>query len=212
MDDILPEGVSTTDRESTADTTTSAYFLSELSDDYEFFNHGALFAFAEFSDPEEDPVNDWYASMPQGTVLIKQPFSKPIFSGISAPCFDGRLTWDNVICAVSKDSWKSLFPFLCGVVAHNPRNKSFYKAFPMQVSVLDPGKVERMGLLHTDVSRVNVTVFCISGNKAHWELEAPASAVALPRMVKQPPKADVIELADKVLAGDFSGLNTGDIS
>jgi len=206
MDDILPEGVSTSDREITADTTTSAYLLSDLADDYAFFNHGALFAFSEFSDPEEDPVNDWYAGMPQGTALIKQPFSKPVFSGISAPCFDGRLTWDNVICAVSKDSWKSLFPFLCGVVAHNPRKKSFYKVFSMQASVLDPGEVERFGLLHPDVRRVNVTVFCVSGNKAHWELMEPVSMTATPRMVRQPPKPDVVELADKVFSGDFSQL------
>ena len=206
MDDILPEGVSEESKAAPAETQRVGYALSELSEEYVFFNHGALFAFAEFEDPHGDPVNEWYAQQPKGTVLIKHPFENKIFEGINAPCYDNKLTWNNVICMVSTDSWKSLFPFMCGIVARNLRKKTFYQVFPQRASVLDPVMVARHSLLHPSVKRVNVVVFGVSGNKGLWSLQEPKSLTASPRMVRSPPDPNAIAIAESVLGGDLRML------
>jgi hypothetical protein len=110
---------------------------------------------------------------------------------------------------VSKEAWVSLFPFMCGIVARNPLKQNFYSVFPQSASVLDPVMVLRYSLLHPLVKRVNVVVFCVSGNKGLWSLQNPKSLTAPPRMVRAHPDPNVIAMADSVLGDDLSMLKDG---
>ena len=202
-DDVVKES-----REPPADAQQIGYSLSDLDKEYVFFNHGALFAFAEFVD---DPINEWYAQQPKGTVFIKQPFELKIFEGINAMCGVGKLTWNHVICMVSKESWLSLFPFMCGVVARNPRKKTFYQVFPQRASVLDPVMVMRAGLLHSTVERVNVVVFGVNGNKGLWSLQEPSSPTAAPKMIRTAPDPNTVAMAKNVFEDDFNQLKVRDV-
>lgn len=190
------------------DAETLRFTLTEMAEEFVFFNHGALFAFAEFRDPDEDPINDWYASMPKGMLLIKHPFDRAIFEGIDAPAFGGRLTWNHVLCAVLKDDWLSLFPFLNGVASVSQKTKSFYQVFSGDVKILDPVLVERHGLMHPQIPHVQVTVFCVDGNRARWEIRHAASALGCPRLVKIRPRQEVVDVGADVLSGDPAKLST----
>jgi hypothetical protein len=205
---ILPGHIEEAMREDReADTSPASFALSELAEDYVFFNHGALFAFAEFQDPHEDPLNDWHAQMPANTELIKHPFDRAIFAGIDAPCYDGRLTWDHVICAVQRHNWDGLFAFLNGVASISSKNKAYYQVFSGVVKVLDPVLVERHGIFHPGIPQIEVTVFCVDGNKARWEIRNPGAITGCPTMMKMPPNPEIIQRGIEMLHGDISSFS-----
>jgi hypothetical protein len=182
------------------------FSLSDAAGDWHYFNHGAFFAFAEFDYPQQDPVADWYARQPVGTQLLMQPFKMDVFEGIDAPTYLGNLTWNNVICGVNHELWQSLFEYVGGVCSINDKTKQFYRAFSGDVKVLDPVLVEQHSALALDLPTIDVTVFCVDGNTARWEIRPPLSPIGPPRMVKTLPRAEVVQMADSVFAGDVKVL------
>jgi hypothetical protein len=189
-------------------TSSARFALSELAEGFHFFNHGAFFAFAGFRDPEEDPVNDWYAQQPKGTEVIKHPFPRAVFEGIDFPVSGfGGLTWNHAICAVRTECWDSLHAFLSGIAATDSRKHRFCMSISTDVEVVDPVLVESRGILHDRLSLVTVTVYGVDATDARWVMQAPRVPVARPVMVKTAPRPYIVELGKQVLGGDVSRLN-----
>jgi hypothetical protein len=196
----------TEQREAGLDTQQSRFTLTDLSDEWHFFNHGAFFSFAEFAYPGQDPVGDWYAKQPFGTEVMLQPFTKPVFNGITAPSGLGQLTWDHIVCGVRTELWPALFEFLGGVCSMNGKTDTFYSAFSGDIDVLDPVLAERHSIFDPRLPKVTVTVFCIDGNKDRWEIRPGISAVDPPRMLRVPPRKEIQDLAEAVFHGDVQKL------
>ena len=208
MDNIIKPGtVAGEKREQTQpDAKTSKFTLTDLADEWHFFTHGALFAFAEFKYPDEDPIADWYVGQPRETVILNQPFAKPVFEGLDRPTHIPGLSWNHIVCAVRKEWWQSLFEFLGGVCSVNSHTDAFYSVFSGDITILDPGMVDRYSVLHPNLPQVTVTVFCVDGNRNRWEVRPPAVPTAPPRFVKMPPTAAAKALADAAMSGDIEAL------
>lgn len=184
----------------------AAFALSALASEYAFFHHGAFFTHGAFREPAEDPINDWIASMPPDVEVIRQPCEKAIFQGFTAICPDLWISWDRILCAVQKEYWPSLKAFLCGCAGANPKDHMLYQPFFTEIKIPDPVLIDRYSLLHPGIPQIPVTVFCIESNTDRWELAPPIQATGLYHIVRKPPRAETIELAKTVLAGDLGAL------
>ena len=176
--------------------------LSELAAEWHFFNHGALFTYTAL---QEDPVGEWYCTRPRGTHVMRQPYKVPIFSGLNKQ-IAGAVTWDHVICGVHKEDWQSLFEFLGGVAVMD--ETSFCQVFSRDVTVRDPGFVDLHNVVHPGMPTISVTLFCINGDKAQWDIQPYRTIGALdrPTFVRQPPQSEIISLAKAVRGGDIEQL------
>jgi len=193
-------------RENVAPTAQSKFSLSDVASEWHYFNHGAFFAFGGLSYPQEDPMADWYARQPFGTQVLLQPFVAEVFAGIDSPVHLGKLTWNNVVCGVHPEFWQDVFEFLGGVCSVDRKKKQFRQAFSGDVEILDPVLVERHSALMPGLPTVTVTIFCMDGNDARWEVRPPISPIGPPRMVKVPPRAEMKAIADQVFSGDVGVL------
>ena len=178
--------------------------------DYHFFNHGAFFSFAGLKDPEEDPINDWYArqNMPHLKIL-RQVFETPVFSGLIAPAAEGRgVTWDHVLCGVPNELWPSLFEFLGSVSTVDQRadngQGAIYMACAAPMVISDPVMVDRYTVLRPNLPQVAVTVFGIESNLGQWLLQpCPPQQ---PRVMQSAARPAIIKLWRDYSEGDFSSL------
>lgn len=196
----------------TPDKTPARFTLTDYADEWHFFNLGAFFTHAEFRYPHEDPVADWYATQPYGTVVLQQLFKHRIIDGLApVPNMPG-VTWGNVVWAVRNECWPSLFEFLGGVCGVNRKTGFYFRAFSGDLQIPDPVTVERHSLMLLDVPTVTLTVFCVDGNTARWEVRPAATALASLRMVEMPPRAEVQAVAQSVLHGDLATLKYNDNS
>lgn len=205
--DNLPKQLGATWQEKREETPAHAepikYSLTELAQDFHFFNHGALFTYGGLKFPHEDPLNDWHALQPAGTLLVKEPFQAKLFDGLST--LADKSTWDHVICAVRHEDWHNLWTFLCGTAIADREQHKYREVFSGDVSMVDPVLIERFSVFQTPMSRIPVTVFCIDGNDARWEVSAP-TLLEPARFVQRPPRAEIIAKAAMVLDGDVSKL------
>ena len=183
----------------------SKYTLKDLSEEWHFFTHGALFTFAEFDYPREDPVADWFAQQIYKVQVLRQPFKRAVFDGLTAPCVGG-LTWNHIICAVRKEHWQSLFEFVGGICAMNQKEKTLYSSFAGDLKIMDPGWIEAHSILDPRVPLVTVTVFCVESNKDRWEIRPPTSLIAPPRFVRINPRPEIISMSEALFKGDTSKL------
>lgn len=186
------------------------FTLTDMSSEWTFFNHGALFAYAGFQDPQEDPLNDWFNSKQPQPLYLKQAFERPIFEGLDTPAYNGPrsrpTTWNHMICGVETEYWEEVRHFLAGVVSHDQRKKELYQTFYGELEVLDPGYVERYGLLHLNLPKIKVTVFCIDAGHARWEFRLPENPIGCPYVMELPPRPSVVEIARAFFAGDHTPL------
>jgi len=191
-------------------TDVSKFALSELVDDWHFFNHGALFTYCGMEYPKNDPVADWYAAQPIGTEIIQQPFKTLLFDGLNSPIHVGPLTWGHVICACRHEYWDSLKSFLDGVATVDHRKKLYAQTFTGTVDMLDPVLVERFSILKPDIARISVTVFCADTNKGRWEIRPAKAQGGRPHFVERPARPPVVEMGHAVIAGDIGRLKHKD--
>jgi hypothetical protein len=186
--------------------TNAKFALAEMAEDWHFFNHGALFTFAQL---DTDPVSDWYASQPHNTQVIRQPYKRPVLSGLTALTAAG-LPWDHMVCAVRKHDWETLFPFLGGIAAIDHKKKNYFQVFSGDVEVYDPGEVERHSVFKLDLPKITITVFCVDGCRDRWEIHPSDNNVAPPRFVRVDPRPEVVAMGNAVLSGDIEQLKHKD--
>jgi hypothetical protein len=185
------------------------FFLSDMAEDYVFFNHGAFFTICRdtFADGIKDPLSDWYAQAAGEATILREPFGRAIFAGLDAPSLEGRgTTWNQIICGVNKEIWPDLLAFLGGIRLLDEKKRLLYSAFSAKVDVPDPGVIDQKGLLAPSVPRVDVHVFCVETNKDRWELQAPANSLGCPKLVRVTPRQEIVAQADAALAGDLQAL------
>jgi hypothetical protein len=182
------------------------YSLTDMSKDFHFFNHGALFAFGGLTFPREDPLNDWYAMQPKGTPVIKEAFRAKIFEGM--PLLAGNATWDHVLCGVRHVDWQGLWQFLCGTAICDRKTHKYREVFSGDINILDPVLIERFSVFDDrSFSEVRVTVFGIDGNDHRWEPALRTAGVSNTIGFNQlPPRQAVLGKAALVLDGDASIL------
>ena len=182
------------------------FTLTDLSDDWVFFNHGALFAYAGFKDPDEDPLNDWFNAQDPQPVYLKQAFERPLFEGLDHPAYHGprarQTTWNHTICGVEQEFWPEVLRYLAGVVSHNKPRRQLFQTFYGELEILDPGCVERFGLLHLDIPKVKVTVICIDAGHARWEFRLPSNPIGCPYVAELPPRPEAVKITEAFFAGD----------
>jgi len=183
----------------------SRFALSEMAKEWHFFNHGAIFTYTNM---EQDPVSEWYAAQPPGTKVMRQPFKKPIFEGLDKQTLPG-LTWNNVVCAVTKDAWPSLFEHLGGVAILDHQTQEYFQVFSGDIEILDPVLAERYSVFQPGIPRIKITVFCIDGSKNRWEVRDNGVGSPL-KFVRMPPRPEVVEMGKVVLAGDYGKLQHKD--
>ena len=188
----------------------SKFALSEMADEWHFFNHGALFRYGGMEYPKNDPVADWYEQQPIGTDIIQQPFKSLVFEGLDSPIHVGPLTWGNVICGVRKEYWDSLLGFLGGVATVDHKKKLYAQTFTGDVEILDPVLVERFGFLHPAIQHITITMFCIDASEGRWEIRPPITRTARPTFVRMPARPEVVEMGRAVLSGDLAQLQHKD--
>jgi hypothetical protein len=182
------------------------FALSDYADEWHFFNHGTFFSHAGFKYPAEDPVADWYVEQPPGTALLLQPFARCLIAGMVPVTGLGKLTWGHIICGVRKELWQRLFEFLGGVCSVNRQTKRYSQTFSGDLDIPDPVLVERHSILKLDIPTIRLTVFCTDGNVDRWELRPPTAIAQPMRMVRMPPRQEVVDVGNAVLSGDFSNL------
>jgi len=185
------------------------FFLSDMAQDYEFFNHGVFFTICRdtFADGIKDPLSDWYAQTVGEVDILREAFGKPVFEGLDAPAAEGRgATWNQIICGVKKEIWQDLLAFLGGVRLLDDKEKLYYSTFVAKADVLDPGLVDQRGLLDPTIPRVPVHVFCMETNKDRWELRPSKSQLGCPRLVRTEPRPEIVQQAQQALAGDIQVL------
>jgi len=184
----------------------SKFALSEMADDWHFFNHGAMFAYCGMAYPEVDPVSDWFAQQEKGTEVLMQPFKTPVFEGLESPIHVSGLMWNNVICAVRHEDWPSLLGFLGGVATVDNDKELFAQVFTGDIQIQDPVLVERYSVMRPGIPRITVTVFCADTNKDRWEVVPPHNDAALPSFRRVQPRQELVDMAEAVLGGDASAL------
>jgi hypothetical protein len=192
---------------SPAPTKAVRYSLSELSKHYHFFSHGALFSFGGLAYPHEDPLVDWYALQTPGTPIIKETFQRPIFDGLLTTA--DNVSWNNILCGVRHDDWQSLWTFLCGTAIVDRKNHLYREVFSGDVELQDPSLIARYGVLQTPLSQITVTVFCVDGNDARYEVRTPG-IVDTAGFYALPPRQEVRARASMALTGNYSELSSKD--
>lgn len=191
-------------------TSLAKFTLSDLADEWHFFNHGALFCFCGMEYPKNDPVADWYEQQPIGTDIIQQQFKSLLFEGLSLPIRPGRLTWGHVVCACHNEYWDSLSNFLGGVAVVDHKNKLYAQTFAGDIAIADPVLVERYSILRPDIPRVTITMFCADTNKSRWEVRPPLTPLSRPTFVRMDPRPEVIRMGRAVLSGNLAQLQHKD--
>lgn len=186
------------------------YSMAERASDFHYFNHGALFTFTELDPVTEDPIMDWYAQQPLGTVIFREMFRKPVFNGLKAKVPLASRSWDYCLCGVPHEVWDSLWQFLGGVALLDDVKKQYSQVFTGDVRILDPVMIERYGPLNPLVPAITVTVFCVETNKDRWEVRPPMNVVTPPTFERVDPRPEVVALGEAVLAGDVSKLQHKD--
>lgn len=188
----------------------SKFGLSELAEEWHFFNHGALFQFCGMEYPKQDPVADWCARQEIGTRVLLQPFKRQLFEGLDAPVHVGNLTWGNVICGVKHPYWDDFLNYMGGVATMDRRKKLYAQTFVGDVQMLDPVLVERSSFLDPKIPLITVSVFCADTNKERWEVRPPTTVATVPTFVKRPPRPEVVQMGRAVLSGDMEMLQHKD--
>jgi len=188
------------------------FMAADYAEEWHFFNHGALFAFAGLT---TDPVADWFAQQPEGMEVLMQPYKRELFEGLAGDNAVQALSprgvpWSNVLCAVRKEFWESLWLTVGGVAVVDRPAQVYSQVFSGDIEMLDPGEVERHTILQPGVRTITVTVFCVDGNKARWEIRPAASAAGVPRFVQVPPRPEVVSMGRAVLSGDLEHLQHKD--
>lgn len=209
---VRPGHIWTESREETPAPTQPAKFsLGDLSREFHFFNHGALFTYGGLKFPDEDPLNDWYAQQPKGTIVVREAFQSKLFEGLDTLAGNGT-TWNHILCAVRHDDWNSLWTFLCGTAMVDRKAHKYCEVFSGDIEILDPVHLERFSIFHErGFSHVPITVFGIDGNEVRWEPvlhRGPVTGAV--GFSKQPPRPVVVGRGRLLLDGDMSQLSNKD--
>jgi len=186
-------------------TISTRFALSEMAEEWHFFNHGAIFTYTNM---QHDPVAEWYAQQRPGTKLMRQPFKKPVFQGLDKETLRG-LPWNNVVCAVGHDAWPSLSEHLGGVAILDHKAEEYFQVFSGDLEILDPVLAERYSVFHPDIPKITITVFCVDGSKNRWEV-VDMGIPTPPRFIRRPPRQEVIDMGKVVLKGDLQQLQHKD--
>jgi len=200
----LKSGTNWTEQHSntTAPATSIRYSLSELASEWHFFNHGVLFTYGGLKFPEEDPLADWYALQTKGTIIMREAFKARIFEGLPTFAHNGS-TWDHTLCAVRHEDWQSLWTFLCGTAIVDRKQRRYAQLFSGVLKILDPTLIERYEAPH---KLIDVTVFCLDGNTARWEVRPAQTLAGLAKFVKIPARKEIIDKAALILDGDVNAI------
>jgi hypothetical protein len=189
-------------------TSETKFTLAEQAADWHYFSHGALFTHGGLTFPHEDPVADWFVQQPSGVVVIRQPFKKRVFNGLTS--LAGPLTWNHMIMAVRHEYWQSLWEFLGGVVTFDDTKSRYCQVFSGDIDIIDPVFLERHSFLHSEPPMVKVTVFCVDATDGRWEVRPPFTPGAMPCFVRLPARPEVTEIGRAVAAGNIEALQHKD--
>lgn len=184
----------------------SKFTLSDLEDDWIFFNHGALFSYCGMRYPQQDPLADWYAQQPEGTEVLQQPFKQLLIGNLNVSARIGNLTWGHVICAVRKPLGASLLMFLRSVATVDHRLGIYAQTELVAIDIPDPVLVERHGILHPRIKLITVAIVCADTNKGFWALKSRKTQLERPEFECNPARTNTVYIGSKVLAGDTDCL------
>jgi len=186
------------------------FALSELAEDWHFFNHGALFQYCGMEYPEQDPVTDWAARQAIGTDVLLQPFKAKLFPGLDVPLPIAGLTWANVVCGVRHAYWDDFLGFMGGVATVDRKKRLYAQTFVGDIKILDPVLVERRSVLDPSIPLITVSVFCADTNNERWEIRPPQTVGGSAQFVKRPPRPEVVQMGAAVLSENLDALQHKD--
>jgi hypothetical protein len=176
--------------------------LHDLSGEYAFLNHGALFSYGGF-DPVRDPIRDWAAEGEGRREALRIGiYRAPVFRGLDAPLTGGHpTTWGHALIGVRRPLLDSLLVFLCGIRGHDPARRAVRGLTYRPIWVPDPVVVDRHGHARAYASpAVEVAVLLVAGSDGSCDLMAGTFP---PRVVPAPP--------DPVAAAEAAALYGDDL-
>lgn len=181
------------------------FFPSDYAHEIVFFNHGALFTYAGFTE-DMDPVADWYARQKEPIPLFKQAFGHDIFTGLDALTFGNSVPWNRILMGVARSAWHSLLEVLAGACMVNHYHDEFYTPYYGEVQLQDPGAVDAFGRTGLQVPQLSCVVFCVNGRRNRYEFVRPA-AITKPPFVRTVPQDPLqTAAASRVLRDDLEPL------
>lgn len=205
MKDILPEGIGPVtetpadkfDGPPLKDQLAHSACLSDLAKDFVFFTPGLLFTHGEL---DRDPVQEFMNEAEGDPQIALLSFNRPVWDGFQFK--DGRRDWNHKLLGIERARWPALLQFLGGVGILDSNAKTFYRALPFSIMIVDPVIADRASVLPAPVPMVEVVVFGLDGNKRKVLVnQTGAPGMQLPRVVTFSPDQRTVKFAKALLAG-----------
>lgn len=173
--------------------------LLELSAEFAFFNHGALYTVAQM---DADPLVDYvlHSGMADDDRPFFVDFDRTILAGIGVGGPRGKfISWDNRLYAVPRRAWGPLKAHLSGIAGLDLLSRTLMLATAVDFDIVDPAAMARLTSLPGTLPTVPITAFDVSGNRYRCLFGPGLRPLDPPRMVRLPPHPDDVAKADRVL-------------
>jgi hypothetical protein len=193
-DSLKPEGFSGHDRYEKGIapiqplTLTPGMTLSTLSEEYVFFNHGALFSYGEM---RIDPAEEYIAEHRTPLRLVLSPDT--LFEGLSNGDKEFQ-AWEHALVLVPKADWQGMASILLQTAIVNRDTKSLFRPYARELLIHD----WLQSSIATSAAQISAVLFGLDGNKSYIGFEEKAGRMCVQRAR---PRRETIRFAKKLLRG-----------
>lgn len=142
-----------------------------LNDGFCFFTTALITTHGLF---DRDPLVEYRRNRPQLTDQ-DAPFAidsqYPFFSGIGHGLLNGQfINWDHRLYGVHKSHFDDLLKFVAAIAMYDQQRYHYAKVGWHPLIITDPTALHS-GRILTEIPRIPITVFCVSGNRTFAYIE-----------------------------------------
>ena len=140
--------------------------LTDLQDEYIFFNHGAIFCYGNWPH-EKDPLMGAAVELNKEIVPYKIVLPKPVFKFLDekVPVLANG-DWNSTVIAIHKDDWTDVFNYMASIGGVDKRNKYFVRFGFQKLPIVDTLALSRAVVLPDPIPVVNCVSVCLFTNKS----------------------------------------------
>ena len=169
-----------------------------MAKDYEFFTTAVIHATTIF---DRDPLSEFNKLHPtelDDGLPVAIDYAMPFFCGLGVCLVAGiPVNFDHRLYAIVRSRWDKLRDTILGMAMIHRKTHFYARLNFYEMEIVDPFALKKMTVVN-ELPRIPVTVFGVSSNKAFSYLQSQPYP-ALPRLVREPPRADIKLEGSKVL-------------
>jgi hypothetical protein len=211
----LPKRESVTRKETNTDqrpfvdkTLSKSATLGDLSKEFVFFTHSALFVYGNWT---KDPVSDYIETEDKNCSPFWVTFDGPVFSGLDFQTTKKRHNreWNYRLMGCPIDTWPGLLKFLQTLSGVNKAEHRFHITVVQKIPMLDYFAMAKKSTLPGKLPMVDLYTVGLLGNDRSVYFE-PAKNPPLDKVRIRigPPIPQIVAQGESVLAGNVQQLSS----